>query len=274
MNLSIGKPIAFFDLETTGINIGKDRIVEIAVLKIQTDGSKETLLQRINPEMHIPKETSEIHGIYDEDVKLKPTFKEFASELAQFIGNADLAGYNSNRFDVPLLVEEFLRADFDFDMKNRKLVDVQNIFMKMEQRTLGAAYQFYLDKKLENAHSALADVNATYEIMLAQLDRYKDTEFVDKKGEVTVPVRNNVDALAQFSSFNNNADLAGQIVFNEEGVEIFNFGKYKGRLVADVFAKEPQYYDWMMRADFPLYTKKILTTIKLRSFNSGSIKLK
>ncbi len=268
MELKLGKPIAFFDLETTGINVSKDRIVEIAVIKIYPDGREETLEQRINPEMHIPVETSEIHGIYDEDVKLMPTFKEFASELAQFIGNADFAGYNSNRFDVPLLVEEFLRVDYDFDMKNRRLLDVQNIFMRMEQRTLSAAYKFYLNKDLKNAHSALADVTATYEVLKAQLDRYNKVEFTDRKGEVSMPVVNDINALSDFSSFNKNADLIGQIVFNEEGEEIFNFGKYKGRKVAEVFQREPQYYEWMMRADFPKYTKKILTSIKLRNFNS------
>ncbi len=268
MELKLGKPIAFFDLETTGINVSKDRIVEIAVIKIYPDGREETLEQRINPEMHIPVETSEIHGIYDEDVKLMPTFKEFASELAQFLGNADFAGYNSNRFDVPLLVEEFLRVDYDFDMKNRRLLDVQNIFMRMEQRTLSAAYKFYLNKDLKNAHSALADVTATYEVLKAQLDRYNKVEFTDRKGEVSMPVVNDINALSDFSSFNKNADLIGQIVFNEEGEEIFNFGKYKGRKVAEVFQREPQYYEWMMRADFPKYTKKILTSIKLRNFNS------
>ncbi len=268
MELKLGKPIAFFDLETTGINVSKDRIVEIAVIKIYPDGREETLEQRINPEMHIPVETSEIHGIYDEDVKLMPTFREFASELAQFLGNADFAGYNSNRFDVPLLVEEFLRVDYDFDMKNRRLLDVQNIFMRMEQRTLSAAYKFYLNKDLKNAHSALADVTATYKVLKAQLDRYNKVEFTDRKGEVSMPVVNDINALSDFSSFNKNADLIGQIVFNEEGEEIFNFGKYKGRKVAEVFQREPQYYEWMMRADFPKYTKKILTSIKLRNFNS------
>ena len=268
MQLELGKPIAFFDLETTGINIGKDRIVEIAIVKVNPNGETEKYEQRVNPGIPIPKEASEVHGIYDEDVALKPSFKEVASEIINFIGNADLAGYNSNRFDIPLLVEEFLRADVDFDVKNRKMVDVMNIFMRMEQRTLSAAYKFYLGKKLENAHSALADVEATYEILKAQIDLYKDTEFTDKNGEISTPVVNNISALAEFSTFNKNADLSGQIIYNEAGVEIFNFGKYKGRSVEEVFEKEPQYYDWMMRADFPLYTKKILTAIKLRKFNS------
>ncbi len=273
MQLNLGKAIAFFDLETTGINVGKDRIVEVAVLKVHPDGKEEKLEQRINPQIPIPKETSEIHGIYDADVRLMPTFKEFATELSQFIGSADLAGYNSNRFDIPLLMEEFLRADLDFDMKNRKMVDVQNIFMRMEQRTLSAAHKFYLNKPMENAHQAMADVTATYEIFKAQLDRYNGTEFTDKSGEVSTPVVNDMQALAEFSSFNKNADLMGQIIFNEDGLEVFNFGKYKGKLVSEVFEREPQYYDWMMRADFPLYTKKILTSIKLRDFNSGSSKI-
>ncbi len=273
MELDLGKPIVFFDLETTGINVAKDRIVEIACIKIYPDGKEEILEQRINPEMHIPAETSEIHGIYDEDVRLKPTFKEFVGELLQFIGNADLAGYNSNRFDVPMLVEEILRVGADIDMKNRKMLDVQNIFMRMEQRTLSAAYKFYLNQDLENAHSALADTTATYQILKAQLDRYKGVEFKDRSGEVSKPVINDINALSEFSSFNKNADLMGQIIYNDNNEEVFNFGKYKGQLVSEVFEREPQYYQWMMKADFPSYTKKILTAIKLRSFNGGSSKI-
>jgi DNA polymerase-3 subunit epsilon len=270
MELNLGKPIVFFDLETTGINVAKDRIVEIACIKIYPDGKEETLEQRINPEMHIPIETSEIHGIYDEDVRLKPTFKEFVNELLQFIGNADLAGYNSNRFDVPMLVEEILRVGADIDMKNRRMLDVQNIFMRMEQRTLSAAHKFYLNEELVDAHSALADTTATYKILKAQLDKYNGVEFKDRSGEVSTPVVNDINALSEFSSFNKNADLMGQIIFNENDEEVFNFGKYKGRLVSEVFEREPQYYEWMMKADFPSYTKKILTAIKLRSFNGGS----
>ena len=273
MQLKLKKPLAFIDLETTGINVGKDKIVELAVVKISPNGNKETLEQRINPGIPIPEATSKIHGIYDQDVKDMPEFKEFAPTLVSFIGNSDLAGYNSNKFDIPLLVEEFLRVDVDFDMKNRKLIDVQNIFMRMEQRTLSAAYKFYLDKKLENAHSALADVTATYEILEAQLDRYEDADFEDRDGKVSKPVVNDMDKLSEFTSFNKNADLVGQIIFDKEGDEVFNFGKYKGVKVADVFKKSPQYYDWMMNADFPLYTKKILTAIKLRSFNSGDDKM-
>lgn len=273
MQLNLGKAIAFFDLETTGINVSVDRIVEIGVLKIYPDGREEMLEQRINPLIPIPKVTSEIHGIYDADVRLMPTFKEFAPELAQFIGNADLAGYNSNRFDVPLLIEEFLRNGVDFDLRNRRMIDVQNIFMKMEQRTLSAAHQFYLKKPMENAHNAMADVKATYEVFKAQLDRYNDVEFTEKNGVVSKPIVNDMGALAEFSSFHRIADLMGQIIINEDGDELFNFGKFKGKKVKDVLDSEPNYYDWMMKSDFPLYTKKVLTTIKLRDFNSGSNKI-
>jgi DNA polymerase-3 subunit epsilon len=269
MELKLDRPIAFFDLETTGINVGKDRIVEIAVIKINKDGSTQTLEQRINPEVHIPEEVSKIHGIYDADVKFEPTFKEFAQELATFIGKADLGGYNSNKFDVPLLVEEFIRAGIDFDMKDRRMVDAMNIFMKMEQRNLAAAYKFYCGKDLENAHAAIADVTATLEIFKAQLDHYKDREYKDRDGNISTPVVNDIGVLAEFSSFHKNADLVGQIIFNEEGEEVFNFGKNKGKSVAEVFDREPQYYDWMMRADFPGYTKKVITEIKLRGFGGS-----
>jgi DNA polymerase-3 subunit epsilon len=266
MELKLDRPIAFFDLETTGVQVGKDRIVEIAVIKINRDGSTAILEQRINPEMHIPEEVSKIHGIYDADVKFEPTFKEFAPDLAQFIGKADLAGYNSNKFDVPMLVEEFLRVGVDFDVKNRRLIDVMNIFMKMEQRNLAAAYKFYCGKDLVNAHSALADVTATKEILEAQLDRYKDADFKDRDGNISTPVVNDMEQLAAFSSFHRNADLVGHIIYNEHNEEIFNFGKNKGKSVAEVFAREPQYYNWMMNADFPEYTKKVITEIKMRGF--------
>ena len=269
MTLNLGKPLVFFDLETTGINAAKDRIVEIGVLKIMPDGSKHTLEQRINPEVKIPKITSEIHGIYEEDIKDMPTFKEFAPELIKFLEKSDLAGYNSNRFDVPLLVEEFLRADFNFDMKNRRLIDVQTIFMKMEQRTLNAASKFYLGKGIVNAHTAMADVTATYEVFIAQLEKYKEVAFEDRKGNVSYPVVNDIKELAKFATFTRNVDLAGQIIYDDNDTIVFNFGKYKGRKVIDVFAKEPNYYDWMMRADFPAYTKKVLTEIKLQGFNKA-----
>ncbi len=253
MNLKLTKPIVFFDLETTGVDVAKDRIVEISIMKIQPDGKQEVKTRRINPEMPIPKESSEIHGIYDKDVENEPTFKAVAKSLAQFIGNSDLAGFNSNKFDVPLLVEEFLRVGVDFEMHNRRLVDVQNIFHKMEQRTLVAAYKFYCDKELTDAHSAEADIKATYEVLQSQIERYEDLD-------------SSVDFLAEFSMRNQNADLMGRIVFNEEGLEVFNFGKHKGRVVSEVLKKDPSYYNWMMKGDFPQYTKKVLTEIKLRSF--------
>jgi len=254
MKLHLKNPIVFFDLETTGINIAKDRIVEIAILKVNVDGSEESFCYKVNPEMPIPKVTSEIHGIYDEDVKDAPTFKELGKQLAKIMEGCDIAGFNSNKFDVPLLAEEFIRAEVDFDMKKRKFVDVQTIFHKMEKRTLGAAYKFYCDKDLENAHSALADTTATYEVLKAQLDRYDELE-------------NNIEYLNDFSSFNKNADFIGRIIFNDKGQEVFNFGKYKGKSVEEVLSKDPSYYGWMMNGDFPLFTKKVLTNIKLRSFN-------
>lgn len=255
MKLQLKRPIVFFDLETTGTDVAKDRIVEISILKLHPDGKKEVKTRRVNPEMPIPAGSSEIHGIYDEDVKDEPTFAALAKSLAQFIGNSDLAGYNSNKFDVPLLVEEFLRVGVDFDLESRKLVDVQNIFHKMEQRTLVAAYKFYCGKDLVDAHSAEADIKATYEVLESQIERYEELE-------------NDIDFLADFSKRNDTADLMGRIVFNEEGVEVFNFGKHKGKPVTEVLEKEPSYYDWMMKGDFPLYTKKVLTSIKLRgAFN-------
>tara|TARA_B100000965_G_scaffold368737_1_gene355614 strand:+ start:233 stop:1000 length:768 start_codon:yes stop_codon:yes gene_type:complete len=254
MSLNLKKPIVFFDLETTGVDVAKDRIVEISIMKIHPDGKKEVKTRRVNPEMPIPKESSEIHGIYDEDVKDEPTFRALAKSLAQFIGNSDLAGFNSNKFDVPLLVEEFLRVGVDFDLENRKLVDVQNIFHKMEQRTLVAAYKFYCDKELINAHSAEADIKATYEVLEAQIEKYDELE-------------NDVSFLAEFSQRNRNVDLMGRIVLNDEGVEVFNFGKHKGKAVTEILEKQPSYYAWMMDGDFPLYTKKVLTAIKLKSFN-------
>ena len=269
MKLNLGKPLAFFDLETTGINAAKDRIVEIAVLKVMPDGSELKLEQRINPGIKIPRQTSNIHGIFDQDVVDSPSFKDFAPKLADFLGNADLAGYNSNRFDVPLLVEEFMRIGHNFEMKNRKLIDVQTIFMKMEQRSLGAASKFYLGKKIENAHAAMADTQATYDVFKAQLSRYEDTEFEDRKGNVTKPVVNDMKKLASFATFNRNVDLAGQIIYDDNDQIVFNFGKFKGKKVMDVFNKETNYYDWMMKADFPAYTKKVLTELKLQNFNKA-----
>lgn len=268
--LNLGKPLCFFDLETTGVQVGSDKIIEICILKVnpnQSTSSPEIKTWRVNPGIPIPAESSKIHGIYDADVASKPLFKEIANEIAQFIGNADLAGYNSNKFDVPLLVEEFLRADIAFELKNRRLVDVQNIFHKMEQRTLSAASKFYLHKPLEGAHGAEADTVATYEILKAQIAKYENVPFVDKEGVEQISIQNDIDTLSKFSKMNNSVDLVGQIVLNEAGKEVFNFGKHKGMPVEEVFKKEPSYYDWMQKADFPLYTKKILTEIRLRSLN-------
>lgn len=266
IKLNLSRPLCFFDLETTGINIGKDKIVEICLIKVNSDGSEEILEQRINPEIPIPKYATEIHGITDEDVKDKPTFKEFAPVLIEFIGNADFAGFNALRFDVPLLAEEFLRVEMDFDLRDRRVIDVQNIFHKMEPRNLKAAYRFYCDKNLENAHSALADTQATLEILKSQLVKYEHTEIENTDGLLHRPVKNNVDALASFSQQHAFADLAGHIVYNDMGQEVFNFGKHKGKTVEEVFRIEPQYYEWMMRSEFPLYTKKIITSIRLRYF--------
>ena len=264
MELNIKHALVFFDLETTGLNITNDRIIEISCLKLQVDGTKEQKTWRVNPEMPIPAESTAIHGISDADVADKPTFRQLAPELLAFIGNADLAGYNILKFDVPLLVEEFLKVGIDFDIRNRKLVDVMNIFMKMEPRTLKGAYRFFFGHDFDNAHSAAADTFATFEVLEAMLDRYDGVEYTDLKGNCSKPVINDVSALSEFSSHHQNADLSGQIIYDDDHCEVFQFGKYKGCRVEDVFRREPQYYDWMMRSDFPLYTKKIITAIKLR----------
>ncbi len=255
MELKLKNPLIFFDLETTGINISTDRIVEISYLKIYPNGDEESKTIRINPTIPISKEAMEIHGISNEDVKDAPTFGEIAKTLSKTMEGCDLAGYNSNKFDIPLLAEEFIRAEVDIDMKKRKFVDVQVIFHKKEQRTLSAAYKFYCNKELEGAHSAEADTRATYEILNAQLNKYSD-------------LPDEIDKLSEYSSHNKNADFAGRIVYNEEGEEIFNFGKYKGQKVEDIFKNDPAYYSWMINNDFPLFTKKVLTAIKLReAFN-------
>jgi DNA polymerase-3 subunit epsilon len=264
MELNLKRPLAFFDLETTGLNIAKDRIIEISILKANPNGSTESKTWLVNPDYPISKESSEIHGYKNEDLAGKPTFKQLAKEISRFLDHCDLAGYNALKFDIPLLVEEFLRAEADFDVSNRKFIDVQNIFMKMEQRTLAAASKFYLNKELENAHTAEADTMATYEILKAQLEKYRDQEKTDKKGNISKPVQNDMQALHDFSSHHRNADLMGQIIFNEEGKETINFGKHKGKTVEEVFEREPSYYNWMMKADFPLYTKKLMTNIKLK----------
>lgn len=261
MKLNLKRPLAFFDLEATGINVGADRIVEIAVLKAMPDGSEQIKTMRVNPGIPIPLASSLIHGIYDEDIKNEPYFKDIAKEIADFIGDADLAGYNSNKFDIPMLLEEFLRAGVDFEMTGRKFVDVQNIFHQMEQRTLKAAYRFYCDKDIINAHSAEADIRATYEVLKAQLDRYQDRVFEDKQGRTSVPVVNDVDELHRFTNLHNPVDFAGRMVYNEDGEEVINFGKHKGRTVEQVFDAEPSYYAWMKQGDFPLYTKKKLDEI-------------
>jgi len=271
MQLNLTKPIIFFDLETTGVNVVNDRIVEIGTLKVSIDGSTEIKNIRINPTIPIPKEVTAIHGISDDDIKNCPTFVQIANSLNQYFQNCDLAGYNSNKFDIPLLVEEFLRAGINFDLKGRRLVDVQNIFHKMEQRTLAAAYKFYCSKDHINAHSAEADTIATYEILLSQLDKYHDTEFKDHSGKISKPIQNDIQSLYEFSFNAKNADLVGHIVFNDKGVEVFNFGKHKGKPVEEMFAKESSYYDWMMKSDFPLSTKNIITAIKLRGFNRSSV---
>jgi DNA polymerase-3 subunit epsilon len=256
LNLNLKRPIAFIDLETTGINVSTDRIVEISVLKISPNGKEEWMSSRVNPEMAIPPKSTAIHGIKDEDVAGSPTFKEIAKNLTVFMEGCDLAGYNAIKFDIPVLAEEFLRTNIDFNFRKRRYVDVQVIFHKKEQRTLAAAYHFYCNKELEGAHGSKADTAATFEVLKSQLDRYKDLE-------------NDIEKLAAFSSFNNNVDFAGRIILDENGVEIFNFGKHKGKSVELVFSEEPAYYSWMMNGDFPLHTKKVLTEIKLRSFGKN-----
>jgi DNA polymerase-3 subunit epsilon len=267
MKLHLKNPLVFLDLETTGINIVTDRIVEIALIKVNIDGSEEEKLMRINPERPIPIESSLIHGIYDDDIKDAPTFKEVAKTLAKFIEGCDLAGFNSNRFDIPLLAEEFLRAEVDVDFKKRKFVDVQAIFHKMEKRTLSAAYKFYCNQELTDAHTAMADTKATYEVLKAQLDKYKDIEYEDPKGKKTTPIINDVDKLSEFSSYDKNVDFVGRIVYDENGVEVFNFGKNKGVPVEKVLNEQPGYFGWIINSEFPLYTKKVLTQLKLKMMN-------
>lgn len=251
MKLNLKRPIIFFDLETTGVDTCRDRIVEISMIKIMPDGEEIVKTRRLNPGMLIPPQATAVHGITDEDVKDEPTFAQVAKSLAQFIQGCDFGGFNSNRFDLPLLAEEFMRAGVEVDFKRRKFIDVQNIFHKKEQRTLVAAYKFYCDKELDDAHSAEADTRATYEVLKAQLERYDDLE-------------NDIDALSAYSCRGEAADYAGRILYNEKGEEVFGFGKYKGRSVAEVFASEPSYYAWMMNGDFPLYTKKVITEIRMR----------
>ncbi|MDP2088937.1 MAG: exonuclease domain-containing protein [Flavobacteriaceae bacterium] len=251
MELKLEKPIIFFDLETTGIDIARDRIVEISILKIFPNGNKESKTWLVNPEMEIPASSIAIHGITNEKVANEPTFKEIVLDVNTLIDGCDFAGFNSNRFDIPILAEEMLRSDVEFSMEGRVAIDVQTIFHKMEQRTLSAAYKFYCDKSLENAHSAEADTLATYEILLGQLDKYDELE-------------NDVKFLSEFSSHRGRADFAGFILFDDEGDEIFSFGKHKGRKVKEILESEQGYYSWILNADFPLYTKQVLKNIKLR----------
>tara|TARA_R110000850_G_scaffold241496_1_gene366098 strand:+ start:20531 stop:21307 length:777 start_codon:yes stop_codon:yes gene_type:complete len=255
MELKLDKPICFFDLETTGTNIASDRIVEISILKVFPNGNKQSHTWKVNPEMPIPPVVSAIHGITDEMVANEPTFKELAPKVYALIKDSDLGGFNSNRFDIPLLAEELLRAGVDFEFKNTLSIDVQTIFHKMEKRTLEAAYKFYCDKDLTDAHSAEADTNATYEVLKAQLARYDELE-------------NDMKYLAQFSSHKKFVDFAGFIGYNKQGEEVFAFGKHKGSKVEDVLENEPGYFGWLLNADFPLYTKKVLTGIKLRKLNN------
>ncbi len=258
MNLNLKNPIIFFDLETTGTNINSDRIVEICFLKVYPNGNEESKTMRINPEMHIPEASTAVHGIHDEDVANCPTFKNVAKDIAKDFEGADIAGFNSNRFDVPVLVEEFLRAGIDLDLTKRKFVDVQVIYHKLEQRTLSAAYKFYCGKNLEDAHTAEADTRATYEVLKAQLDKYPEV------------LENDVDFLSNYSSYSRNVDFAGRIVMNDNDVEVFNFGKYKGMPVEEVLLRDPGYYGWILNGDFTLNTKNVLTKIKLRS--TGMVK--
>ena len=252
MKLNLKNPIVFFDLETTGTNINSDRIVEICYLKVYPNGNEESKTMRINPEMHIPEASTAVHGIHDEDVADCPRFKDVAASIARDIEGCDLGGFNSNRFDIPVLAEEFLRAGVDIALNRRKFVDVQVIYHKLEQRTLSAAYKFYCHKNLEDAHTAEADTRATYEVLQAQLDRYPDV------------LKNDISFLADYSSFNRNVDFAGRMVYDDKGVEVFNFGKYKGVPVAEVLRKDPGYYSWILQGDFTLNTKQMLTRIRIR----------
>ena len=254
MNLSLTRPLVVFDLETTGINIQRDRIVEISMLKAFPNGDEELRTYRVNPTIPIPREASEIHGIYDKDVADKPTFKDLAKEIEHFLHLCDFGGFNSNKFDFPLLVEEFYRAEIEIDIENRKFIDVQLIFHTMEPRNLSAAYRFYCNQTLEDAHSAEADTIATWNILKAQLDRYPQ-------------LPNDVKGLHEFSGQGNNVDLAGRLVFDKNKVPVFNFGKHRGKPVTWVLKQEPSYYNWMMDGDFPQQTKRVLTKLRLEMMN-------
>jgi len=265
MQLKLKNPLAFFDLETTGINITQDRIVEISILKIHPNGREERRTDLVNPGMSIPIESSLIHGIYDKDVVNAPHFKDIAKSLATYLTGCDLAGFNVLKFDVPVLVEEFLRADVNFDVSKRKMIDAQKIFHLMEKRNLSAAYKFYCNKPLENAHSAEADTQATYEIFLRQIERYEGQEVMDMSGNTLGVIVNDMEKIHNIT-WQKMVDLAGRIVFNDNGEEVFNFGKHKGKSVLEVLSIEPMYYDWIQKNDFALDTKRKLTEIKLRQF--------
>ena len=252
MKLNLKRPIIFFDLETTGLDIAKDRIVELCYIRVEPNGNEEARSMRINPEMHIPEVASSVHGITDDDVKDCPTFADVAPQLAATFEGCDLAGFNSNRFDLPLLAEEFMKAGVNIDLSHVQAIDVQNIYHKLEKRTLAAAYKFYCGRDLENAHSALADTQATYEVLQAQLDHYPND------------LQNDVDFLAEFSRMNRNIDFAGRFVYDESGKELINFGKYKGVPVEDVLSRDPGYYSWIMQGDFTLNTKQVLTKLRLK----------
>ena len=252
MKLNLKKPIVFFDLETTGIDVATDRIVEICLIRLEPNGNRQSLTMRLNPDRHIPEDASAVHGIYDTDVKDCPTFREKAEELKSIFDGCDLAGFNSNRFDIPLLAEEFIRSGVNIDLNTPRRVDVQNIYHKLERRTLIAAYKFYCDKNLKNAQSALADTEATLEVLEAQLDHYPDE------------LQNDIDFLAEYSSRDNFFDFDGRFAYNAKGEEVVNFGKHKGRLVKDVLRVEPSYYNWMMQSDFTMNTKQVLTRLKYK----------
>lgn len=252
MKLNLKRPIIFFDLETTGLDIAKDRIVELCYIRVEPNGNEEARSMRINPEMHIPEVASSVHGITDDDVKDCPTFTDVAPQLAATFEGCDLAGFNSNRFDLPLLAEEFMKAGVNIDLSHVQAIDVQNIYHKLEKRTLAAAYKFYCGRDLENAHSALADTQATYEVLQAQLDHYPND------------LQNDVDFLAEFSRMNRNIDFAGRFVYDESGKELINFGKYKGKAIKDVLSRDPGYYSWIMQGDFTLNTKQVLTKLRLK----------
>ena len=267
LNLKLKNPIVFFDLETTGINVTQDRIIEISLIKTMPNGRVANKTMRLNPERPIPTDSSLIHGIYDNDVKDAPTFKDVASELLQFLEGCDLAGYNVIRFDVPVLIESFAREGIEFDITHRKLVDAQKIFHLMEKRTLAAAYRFYCNKTLEGAHGAEADTQATLEVLQAQVDRYRNEPVVDMKGNQLGVIQDDVASLHKVSVANM-VDLAGRMSYNEDGVEVFNFGKHKNKPVSEVLEKEPNFYDWMMKGDFPQDTKRRLTEIRLRALKA------